>query len=80
MKVPNLECCGDHLEFIADTFTKAAKVHGERPILVLTRREGCELSRVYNESALLASDRRLCHLAYEVALESLTTQNVLLPR
>ncbi|XUY37147.1 tuzin, putative [Leishmania panamensis] len=80
MKVPNLECCGDHLEFIADTFTKAAKVHGERPILALTRREGCELSRVYNESALLASDRRLCHLAYEVALESLTTQNVLLPR
>ncbi|XQJ30331.1 tuzin, putative [Leishmania guyanensis] len=80
MKMPNLECCGDHWGAIADTFTKAAKVHGERPIWALTLREGCELSRVYNESAPLASDRRLCHLAYEAALESLTTQHVLLPR
>ncbi|KAK7197475.1 tuzin [Novymonas esmeraldas] len=80
MKVPNLESCGDYLEFITDTFTKATKINGEPPILVVTLREGSELSRVYNESVVLACDRRLCHLVYEVALESLTIHNVLLPR
>lgn len=80
LKVPNLDCCGDYLEFITDTFTKATKINGEPPILVITLREGSELSRVYNESVVLACDRRLCHLVYEVALESLTIQNVSLPR
>lgn len=80
LKVPNLDSCGDYLEFITDTFTKATKINGEPPILVVTLREGSELSRVYNESVVLACDRRLCHLVYEVALESLTLQNVSLPR
>lgn len=80
LKVPNVDACGDHLEFITDTFREATQINGEAPILVITLREGSELSRVYNETVVLACDRRLCHLVYEVALESLNFQNVLLPR
>ncbi|KAG5511321.1 hypothetical protein GH5_07570 [Leishmania sp. Ghana 2012 LV757] len=80
MKVPNRESCGDYLEFITDTFTKATKINGEPPIVAITLREGSELARVYNESAALACDRQLCHLVYEVALEALTIDHVLLSR
>lgn len=80
LKVPNVEACADPLDFITDTFRAVGKKLGVPPTLVLILREGSELSRVYNESVVLACDRNLCHLVFEVALEELTHSNTTLPR
>lgn len=80
LKVPSVDACADPLDFITDTFHEVKKKLGEPPMLVLVLREGSELSRVYNESVVLACDRNLCHLVFEVALEDLTHSNINLPR
>lgn len=80
LKVPNVEACADPLDFITDTFRAVRRKTSEPPTLVIVLREGSELSRVYNESVVLACDRNLCHLVFEVALEDLTHSNTTLPR
>lgn len=80
LKVPSVDACADPLDFITDTFRAVNKKMGEPPTLVLILREGSELSRVHNESVVLACDRNLCHLVFEVALEDLTHSNINLPR
>eukprot|EP00796_Vickermania_ingenoplastis_P007195 gene7195-5055_t len=80
LKVPSVESCADPLDFITDTFRAVGKKLGQAPTLVIVLREGSELSRVYNESVVLACDRNLCHLIFEVALEDLTPANTILPR
>lgn len=80
LKVPSVDACADPLDFITDTFRAVNKKMGEPPTLVLVLREGSELSRVYNESVVLACDRNLCHLVFEVALDDLTHSNINLPR
>lgn len=79
--VPNVDACGDPLDFIAEASQLAREQpNGQTPLLVLKLREGDNLIRVYNEAITLACDRRMCHLVIEVPMESLTMANASLPR
>ncbi|CAC9539686.1 tuzin [Leishmania donovani] len=78
--VNRVEVCGDLLEFVADSCRTAKATNGETPLLVLKLREGSNFQRVYNDAVALGCDRRLCHVAIEVPIESLSMATAGLPR
>ncbi|CBZ30391.1 putative tuzin [Leishmania mexicana MHOM/GT/2001/U1103] len=78
--VNRVEVCCDLLEFVADSCRKAKATNGQTPLLILKLREGSSFQRVYNDAVALACDRRLCHVAIEVPIESLSMATAGLPR
>lgn len=79
MGVANIDVCGDLLDFSAEVLNLVAS-RDHIPILVLKLREGNDLEKVYKEAIGLVSDRRACHIIFEVPLESLTSSHMTLPR
>lgn len=79
MGIANIEVCGDLLDFTAEVLNLVG-TEKHIPLLVLKLREGSDLEKVYKEAIGLVSDRRACHIIFEVPLESLSPSHMTLSR